>query len=258
LSDISGKTLILVGASGGIGRALALALADEEVALVLNARTHAAVEKVADECSRSGARVDFLAGSAARGEVAEGLVKRALNLGNFYGFIQAAGTLHPGPAVFDLSEKEFSEIFEASVTASFQLARAAFPPLIEAGAGIAVFLGSGVAERVVRGMGAYSAAKAAEEHLVRHLAADAPQITSLVFRPGVVDTPMVRRGIEAATKLGFLTQAFIPAKMLSAEDVADAVVSLVRDDSKFGCALEIRPTGRQFVEPRRAPAARLK
>jgi len=235
LSDISGKTLILVGASGGIGRALALALADEEVALVLNARTHAAVEKVADECSRSGARVDFLAGSAARGEVAEGLVKRALNLGNFYGFIQAAGTLHPGPAVFDLSEKEFSEIFEASVTASFQLARAAFPPLIEAGAGIAVFLGSGVAERVVRGMGAYSAAKAAEEHLVRHLAADAPQITSLVFRPGVVDTPMVQSAINARGRAakGLREQFSIyqrNGEILAPGVPARALVSILKND----------------------------
>jgi len=74
--------------------------------------------------------------------------------------------------------------------------------------------------------------------------------------PGIVDTPMVRKGIEAATKLGFLTKPFVPAKMIQPEEIADAVVSLVRDDSLFGCALEIRPTGRQIVDPRRAPGSR--
>jgi hypothetical protein len=44
--------------------------------------------------------------------------------------------------------------------------------------------------------------------------------------------------------------------MIQPEEIADAVVSLVRDDSLFGCALEIRPTGRQIVDPRRAPGSR--
>lgn len=73
--------------------------------------------------------------------------------------------------------------------------------------------------------------------------------------PGIVDTPMVHKGLEAATKLGFLARAWIPAKMIQPEEIADAVVSLVRDDSLFGCALEIRPSGRQIVDPRRAPGS---
>jgi len=94
--------------------------------------------------------VDFLAGSAAMRQVADGLVEKAIKIGSCYGFIQAAGVLYPGPAVWDLSSDEFSEIFEASVTASFQMAGAAFPHLIEAGAGIAVFFGSGAAVNAYR------------------------------------------------------------------------------------------------------------
>ena len=197
MSEIKGKTLIVTGASGGIGRVLALVLAGEGVGLVLNARGRAALEKVAEECAKMGAAVDFLAGSAATGQIADGLVEKAIKAGSFYGFIQAAGVLYPGPVVWELSSAWFNEIFEASVTASFQMARAAFPHLIEAGAGIAVFFGSGAAERVVPAIGAYCAAKAAEEHLARHLAAETPEVTTLVFRPGVVNTPMVRSAIDA-------------------------------------------------------------
>ncbi|MGO9414663.1 MAG: SDR family NAD(P)-dependent oxidoreductase, partial [Syntrophobacteraceae bacterium] len=91
MSEITGKTLIVTGASGGIGRVLALALAGQGVRLVLNARSHAALAKVAEECTKTGAAVDFLAGSAATSHVADGLVEKAIETGNFYGFIQAAG-----------------------------------------------------------------------------------------------------------------------------------------------------------------------
>jgi len=197
LSEISGKTFILTGASGGIGRALALRLAGEGVGLVLNARSPAALEEVAEECRRSGAAIDLMAGSAASPRVAEALVGKAIEMKNFHGFIQVAGVLHPGPVVWELSSVRFAEIFGASVTASFQMARVAFPHLIEAGGGIAVFFGSGASEIVVPGMGAYCAAKAAEEHLARQLSAEAPKITTFVFRPGVVNTPMVRSAIHA-------------------------------------------------------------
>ena len=42
--------------------------------------------------------------------------------------------------------------------------------------------------KVQAGIAAYGAAKAAEEHLARHIAAEAPEITTFIFRPGIVDT----------------------------------------------------------------------
>ncbi|HYA40997.1 MAG TPA: SDR family NAD(P)-dependent oxidoreductase [Syntrophobacteraceae bacterium] len=237
MSELSGKTLILTGASGGIGRALALALAGEKAALVLNARGPASLEKVAEECARNGSRVDFVAGSAASSKVAHELVKKAIETGAFYGFIQAAGVLRPGPVLWDLSGAGFAEIFQASVTASFQLARASFPYLIEAGAGIAVFFGSGAAERVIPGMGAYCAAKAAQEHLARHLAAEAPEVVSFVFRPGVVNTPMLRSAIHARGRAAKGLREQYRAyerngEMLDPEVPARALVSILAKDPR--------------------------
>ncbi|HSR57800.1 MAG TPA: SDR family oxidoreductase, partial [Candidatus Binataceae bacterium] len=72
--------------------------------------------------------------------------------------------------------------------------------------------------------------------------------------PGIVDTPMVRRGLEAAAKAGI--QSWAPARILKPEDIADAVTTLIRDDSLFGCSLEVRPSGPHIVEPRPAPGSR--
>lgn len=235
MNSISGKSIIVTGASGGIGRALALALAEEGAGLVLNGRRSETLEKVGKECARAGARVELLAGSAAAAEVAEALVQKALGMGNFYGFIHAAGVLHPGPVVYELAGEQFREIFEASVAASFEMVRAAFPPLIESGGGVAVFLGSGAAERAIPGMGAYCAAKAAEEHLVRQLAAEVPQVVSMAFRPGVVDTEMVReifraRG-KAADRLRGEFSAFERNGEIHPPEVpARALVSILKND----------------------------
>ena len=173
----------------------------------------------------------------ARRKLPKSLSAKQLRSGSFFGFIQAAGVLHPGPVVWEIESARFSEIFDASVEASFQMAGAAFPYLIEAGEGIAVFFGSGAAEMVVPGIGAYCAAKAAEEHLARQLAAEAPEVTTLVFRPGVVDTPMVRSVINAHGRAAKgLREQFNSyersGEILAPEVAARALVSILKNNPR--------------------------
>ena len=107
MSELKGKTLILTGASRGIGRALALQLAEAGVNLVLNARDAALLNEVASDCRNLGVRAIALSGSAADSTTASKLVDAALDLGHFHGFIQVAGVLHPGPFLWELSEARF-------------------------------------------------------------------------------------------------------------------------------------------------------
>jgi NAD(P)-dependent dehydrogenase (short-subunit alcohol dehydrogenase family) len=198
MTDLSGKTLIITGASMGMGRAVALLLAREHgVNLALNARHTGPLEEVAAACRESGVKVRAVAGSAARSKVAAAMVAAALELDNFYGFIHAAGVLRPGPLLWELSPAHFKEVLDSHVTAAYQLIRQAVPELLKKGKGLAVFFGSGAVASNLPGIGAYSVVKAAEEHLARQLAAEAPQIISLVFRPGVVETRMQRQAREA-------------------------------------------------------------
>src|SRR5512147_48957 len=104
MTELFGKTLIITGASLGMGCALALLLAREHgVNLVLNARHAAPLEEVAAACSAAGVELRTVAGSAARAAVAKQLVAEALKVGNFYGFIHAAGVLRPGPLLWELT-----------------------------------------------------------------------------------------------------------------------------------------------------------
>ena len=197
MTSLRNKTLVLTGASMGIGEALAEELAREGVNLVLGARTEAKLKTTRNRCRKLGVRAECLAGDVSSSNVAQELVQTAFEMGHFFGFIHAAGVLAPGPTVWELNKTRFQEVFDASVIAAHQLMRHAVPLLLKEGQGLCVFFGSGAADRAQPGIGAYCAAKAAEEHLARQLAAEAPRITTVIWRPGVVETRMQKEARDA-------------------------------------------------------------
>jgi NAD(P)-dependent dehydrogenase (short-subunit alcohol dehydrogenase family) len=197
MAKLTGKTLIITGASRGIGRALALELARHGINLVLNARNQPPLAEVAADCENIGVQAKPMAGDAATTSVADAMVATAVDMGAFYGFIHAAGVLHPGPFLWEMPPEHFQEVLHSHAVAAYQLVRAAVPPLIQKGEGLAVFFSSYAAEGNMPGIGAYNIAKRAVEHLARQLAREAPQIVTLIFRPNATETRMQQQAREA-------------------------------------------------------------
>lgn len=232
------KTLILTGASRGIGRALALELAKAGYDLVLNARSEGPLQEVLEAVRALGAKAEAVAGSAGQAAVAEALVRKAEALGGFYGYIHNAGVLHPGPLVYEIAEPLFLEVLEANLVAGYQLARFAYPLLRRQGEGLAVYVGSGAAESNLPGIGAYAVAKAAEEHLARQLAAEVPEVACFIYRPGVVETDMQKAAREAqGSAAEILHRVFRGYKaegyLLTPERAAQALVRLLPRARQF-------------------------
>ncbi|TVQ99051.1 MAG: SDR family NAD(P)-dependent oxidoreductase [Desulfovibrionales bacterium] len=232
---LQGKTLLLTGASMGIGRALAVALAEQGVHLVINARSEDLLQETREMCGGAGTVIRDIAGDASSAATVRAMLEAAQELGSFYGFIHAAGILHPGPYVWELSAEDFQAVFRANVLVAHQLIRACLPVLLEQSEGLAVFFGSGAAEKTQPGIAAYCAAKAAEEHLARQLAAEAPQVTSLVYRPGIVETRMQSQARESVGGAAEQLQAvFRPWKeqgqLMTAEESAAGLVRLLAAD----------------------------
>ncbi len=235
MHELQGKTLLLTGASMGIGRALAVALAREKINLVINARSEELLRETQTMCAVAGNHPEYVAGDASRPATIAAMLRKADTLGNVFGFIHAAGVLHPGPYVWELDDHNFETVFQANVFAAFQLIRACIPRLLRLGRGLAVFFGSGAAEKTQPGIAAYCAAKAAEEHLARQLAAEAPQITTLVYRPGIVETGMQRQARESrGGGAKQLQNVFRPWKeqgmLLTPEESAAGLVRLLSKD----------------------------
>ncbi len=236
MHELHGKTLLLTGASMGIGRALAVALTGEGVNLVINARSAGLLRETRELCvgpeGPAKAVVEVVVGDASKAETVAAMVEAARKIGIFWGFIHAAGILHPGPYLWELSAEDFQAVFQANVMAAHQLIRGCLPTLREQGDGLAVFFGSGAAEKTQPGIAAYCAAKAAEEHLARQLAAEAPEITSLVYRPGIVETRMQAQARESEGGAAEQLQAvFRPWKeqgqLMTPEESAGGLVQLL-------------------------------
>jgi NAD(P)-dependent dehydrogenase (short-subunit alcohol dehydrogenase family) len=192
---------------------------------------------VRDSCAADGASMEYVAGDASKAKTIASMIKTAKAMGNFFGFIHAAGVLHPGPYLWEVSQRDVMRVFQANVFAAHQLIRASLPLLLQQGQGIAVFFGSGAAEKTQPGIATYCAAKAAEEHLARQLAAEAPQITSFVYRPGIVET---RMQVQARESSGGgarqLQEVFRPWKeqglLLTPQQAAAGLVQLLSSNLK--------------------------
>ncbi len=237
MTSLRNKTLVLTGASRGIGKALALELAKEGVNLVLGARSEKMLTTTRNACRKLGVKAECISGDVSSSNVAQELVHVANELGDFYGFIHAAGVLAPGPSIWELNKTQFHEVMDASVSAAHQLIRHAAPLLLWRGEGLAVFFGSGAAERAQPGIGAYCAAKAAEEHLARQLAAEAPPITTIIWRPGIVETKMQKDARKAkGGSAAKLKEVFVPWKkeglLITPEDSAKGLVKFLKNDPR--------------------------
>ncbi len=231
--------MILTGASQGIGRALAPMLASRGTHLVLNARGIGPLEEAAAECrlAAPGIRVRTVAGDVADPAVARRLVAEAEELGSFSGLIHAAAVFEPGPCLWELEPERFQSIFASNVFGSYQLARFVVPALLAGHDGLMVFFGSGAAHKVQAGIAAYGAAKAAEEHLARHLAQEAPAITTFIFRPGIVDTRLQKQAREstggAADQLHGIFRPWKEKGMLLTPGTSAArLVEILEDDPR--------------------------
>lgn len=233
--NLQNQTLIITGASRGIGKALALELAKTGTNLILNARNQEALEAVAHECQSLGVQAKAIAGDASLDQSVQFMVKAAKVIGNFAGFIHNAAVLHSGPFVTELEEPLFDELVNINIKASYLLAKYAYPNLLRNGGGIAVFLGSGSAEVHFPGSGVYGAVKAAEEYIARQLALEHPTITCFAYRPGMVDTDMQAVHRNALGSGGPILRErfggyYQRGELVSAEEVSITLVKILLDN----------------------------
>lgn len=191
------RTYIVTGASSGIGQAVSLALARRGMNLVLNARHAGPLIETAEACRGVGAEIETTAGDVDSEAVCREMTAKAQALGDFYGIIHAAGVLHPGPYLWEFNRDQVAGIINAGLTGTLSLIRIAVPRLSEQGRGVVVLFGSGAVDAHLPGIGLYSAVKAAEEFIGLQLAVEAPELSTIVFRPAIVDTRMQAQAREA-------------------------------------------------------------
>ena len=184
---------IITGASRGLGRAVAGALAARGWDLVLDARGGGALEEAAGELRGHGARVTALAGDVTDAGHRAALVAAARALGGLDLLVNNAGVLGAEPLV-PLGAQPldgFRAALETNVVAVLGLLREALPLLREAAAGAVINVSSDAAVEAYRSWGAYGATKAAVDQLSAVLAVEEPGLRVWWVDPGAMRTDML-------------------------------------------------------------------
>ncbi len=158
-SPLIGRTAVVTGASSGLGRATALALARAGADVALIARTDTALRDVADDIVAIGPRALPLPLDLADAPALLGAVDRAVDaFGRIDILVNAAGTDVPGTAA-ELAIEDWDHMLAVNLRAPFVLAKAAFPRMRRAGSGTVVNVSSVAGKRGWANASAYCASK---------------------------------------------------------------------------------------------------
>lgn len=197
---LAGGTAVVTGASRGIGRAIALRLAEAGADVALWARDATALQRVADELTALGARVQAtscdVADPAAVGSAAE-KVRQALAPVTIV--VNNAGTVLRKPTV-TISDAEWRRVMAVNLDGTFYVTRAFLPDLTRAG-GRVINVSSIAGREGTTLLAAYCAAKHGVVGLTRALAEElrAAKVSVNAICPGSVDTVMLREGMPGAS-----------------------------------------------------------
>ncbi len=211
------RIALVTGASRGIGRATALALAKEGAHVVAVARTVGGLEELDDEIKTAGGAatlvpLDLRDGAAfprLAGAVAERWKKLDVMIGN-------AAVLHGLSPVTNINPKHWLEAFDVNVNANLRLIQF-FDPLLKASdAGRAIFVTSGVARNPRAYWGTYAASKAALDALVLTYAAECASTPVRVnlFNPGPTRTLMRAKAVPGEDPETLPTPEAVAAQLI--------------------------------------------
>ncbi|HUN94794.1 MAG TPA: SDR family oxidoreductase [Bradyrhizobium sp.] len=234
MTDLSGKTALVTGASRGIGRATALALAQAGAQVIVHyGNSPKDAEEVVAEIRKLGRRADAAQADLASPEGAHALARqvRAIVGGRLDILVANAGVAKMA-TLEETTLEDFDRLFAVNVRAPFFLVQQLLPVL---GKGSSViFISSVVARSVVASLAAYSSTKGAIDTLVKHFAAAlGPRgIRVNAVAPGVVNTDMSSFA-KSDNGRAFTLSIQALQRVAGPEDIAPPVVFLASDASRW-------------------------
>jgi len=249
MHDFKGKVALVTGASRGIGRAIAVALARGGASVALNyAGNEAAAQEALKLVEAAGAprsrllRFD-VADPAACGKAVDEVVAE---LGGLNILVNNAG-IALDQLLMRLKDEDWKRQLDVNLTGAFNLVRAASRPMMKARGGAIVNLSSVVGEMGNAGQVAYAASKAGLIGLTKSVARElaSRNIRCNAVTPGFVDTDMTSALPEAARTR--MLESIPLARLGTAEDIANAVCFLASDQAAYVTGEVLKVNGGMYM-----------
>lgn len=244
--QLTGMVALVTGANQGIGRGIALALAEAGADVAVNDLVHtAASDEVAAEIEQRGRRALVIPGDVADCDVVDGMVASTIEQLGHLDIAVANATYSQRDLFTEANPDAFRRTIDVTFWGSFHLLRAASLRMIEAGnGGSIVCIGSPHASFAIPRSMAYNSAKAAVEQMARTAAIELVdhRIRVNVVCPGWIDTPGERK--FATEEQIAAAGAKLPWKRLGRpEEIGRGVVFLCNPQSDYVTGSTLRIDG---------------
>ena len=238
---LAGRRVLVTGATGGLGAAVARAFAREDAAVALVARDGARLDALRTELGEAAVAVAADVGSWR--EVSRAVSEIAGTLGGLDAVVNAAAIDTVWKPVGDLPVEEWDRAIAVNLSGTFYVCRATLPLLAQDGGSIVNFT-SVAGLRAWAEDAAYNASKAGVELLTRTIAVEyGPRgVRANCLAPGVIDAGMTDVITDADERVALVAKQPL-GRMGRAEEVAEAAVWLASDASSFTTGVTLTVDG---------------
>ncbi|MEM7220801.1 MAG: SDR family oxidoreductase [Pseudomonadota bacterium] len=246
--DFKGKTVLVTGASYGLGEYFARAFASAGADLVLTARSEAMLDAVAATCRELGARVSVTVGDVSVEDDVNRVIARGVEeLGGIDVLINNAGIADPrGISAEQYDSETFNQILNVDLVGAFYYARECGRRMLERGGGsivnICSILASGANENNII---SYAAAKGGLRNMTQQLGVEwadrGVRVNSV--SPGFIVTEMTRPMLEASGMSKWIASRTPMRRVGDVQEVTNAVLFLASDLASYITGIDLLVDG---------------
>lgn len=248
---LKGKTAIITGGAGGIGRAVALFFAREGANVVLADIDSEGGEETMHLITENGGAARFIKTDVSDSRQVKHLVETAVTtFGQLNILFNNAGIGHPAVRSVDLEEEDWDKVIGINLKGVFLGIKYAIPELSKAGGGAIINTSSLLGLKGQKYLAAYNASKAGVILLTKNAAVEygKQNIRVNAIAPGVIDTKIIDRWKNDEKKWPIISRANALGRIGTPEEVANAVLFLASDEASFitGATLSVDGGGLTF------------
>jgi 3-oxoacyl-[acyl-carrier protein] reductase len=238
--ELTGKTALVTGASGGIGGGIARALHKQGATVAISGTRKDALDKLASEL---GSRVHVFQCDLSKKDEVEALVPNAEKAMEKLDILVCNAGITKDNLFVSLKDEDWDNVININLTATFRLARKAVTSMMRRRFGRIIGISSVVGVTGNPGQGNYVAAKAGMIGMMKSIAAEYARrgVTANSVAPGFIGTAMTDK-LNEKQREAILTR--VPANRLGTpDDIAAAVVYLASDEAGYVTGTTIHVNG---------------
>ncbi len=244
---LDGKTALVTGASQGIGRAIAMRLAERGARVIVAARNLAKLEALAEEIGSAGGQAKPLSLDLTQPEAISGQIEALPEPWSEIGIlVNNAGVTRDG-LFARMSLEQWEEVLSTNLTGSFAVTRALVRGMMRQRYGRVVFVSSVVGLMGNAGQANYAASKAGLVGLAKSLARElgSRNINVNVLAPGFIETAMTDEVGERAKQQ--LSETIVLRRFGTVDDIAAAALFLVSDEASYITGQVLNVSGGMYI-----------